>query len=170
MALTAADLAALDQLHTRLKRLHEDMNPAVEWTASLMAASATMAATRNAVVGEGDWLATTGAHKGAVGIHGLVELEAIWTATVRMAATLAIHSAATHPLIVSALTVKAALAECSRLGSTWSCEPIFLRQALQRGREQPPEPKTYMFQGFGEKRTEPPTPQPAISVKGSGHD
>lgn len=156
MALTAADLAALDQLHARLKCLHEDLNPAVEWTASLMAASATMAATRNAVVGEGDWLATTGAHKGAVGIDGLVELEAIWTETVRMAATMGVHAGPQHPLMVAALTVKAALAECSRLGSTWSCEPIYLRQALQRGREQPPEPKTYMFQGWGEKRVEPP--------------
>ena len=152
MALTAADLEQLDHLHVRLKRLHQDMNPATEPTLSLMAGSATLGAARTAIAGEGDWLEETGSHKGLVGPEGLVELEAIWTALVRMAATLAIHAPAKRPLFVAAMTVKATLAECSRLGSTWSCEPIYLRQALQRGREQPSEPKTYMFRGFGENR------------------
>lgn len=156
MVPTAGDMAKLDQLHARLRRVHEDLNPAIEWTRPLLAASATMTETRSAMAGEGDWLATTGAHKGALTSDDLAELEKIWIDLVDMAATFGIHSPAKHPLMVAALTVKAALAECSRLGSTWSCDPIYLRQALQGGREQSPEPKTYMFQGFGAKRAEPP--------------
>lgn len=154
MVLTATDLEQLEHLHVRLKRLHQDMNPATEPTLSLMAGSATLDAARTAIAGEGDWLEESGAHKGLVGADGLVELEAIWTALVRMAATLAIHAPAKRPLFVAAMTVKATLAECSRLGSTWSCSSIDLQQALARARERPPEQIKPMYRWGLEKSGE----------------
>lgn len=151
MVLTRADNDELAALFDRLKRLQGDMHPLANVTPALSAATATLAATREALGSDTDWLGTSGADKGNIGPAGLSELEAIWTAVARLEGALGARSPSKHPLHVATLTLKAALAECSGDAQAWSISPIDLSQTLARRRGRCVEPTGPMFQGFGQR-------------------